>query len=309
MGEQKSSKKALKIVFSLLLTAGVIVSLLPFGAAASWRKVFSFFGLSDFSCAADKSPLSVHVLNVGKADSIFIESSGKYMLIDGGTFDRGEAVAEYLERRGVKQLDYVVSTHPDDDHIGGLKEVVSRFAVKHYLAPKIPSSLIPSTQEYRAVQAVLTQKNIMPVTPTRGESFVLGGAKIQVLAPVKTGDSTNNNSIVLRLSYGKTSFLLMGDAEKDEENDLLATGADLSATVLKVGHHGSDGSSSIAFLNAVKPQYAAISVADDTSHLPKQVILKRLDSVGARIYRTDVSGTLLFLSDGKEVTVVTEKGK
>jgi len=306
MEQQKSSKKTLKIVLLLLLTVGLLISLLPYGASASWHKIFSFFGLNDFSAAADSSPMSVHILDVGKADSIFIECGGKTMLVDGGTIDRGETVAEYLNRRGVKKLDYVVNTHPDDDHIGGLSEIIQKFPVDHYFAPYIPTNLIPMSEEYLGVQKALKQKNVSTITPKHGDSFLLGSLKIKILAPVKTGDSTNNNSIVLRLSYGATSFLLMGDAEKEEESDLVASGAELSANVLKVGHHGSSTSTTSALLHAVKPQYAAISVADDTNHLPKNDVLERLNVVGAKILRTDISGTLIFMSDGKNITVVTE---
>ncbi len=307
MEQQKDNKKALKGVLLLLLAVGVVVALLPYGAAASWHKVFGFFGLNDFSAAADRSPMSVHVLEVGKADSIFIECAGKYMLVDGGTTDRGEPIAEYLERRGVRKLDYVVNTHPDEDHIGGLSEIISRFPIGRYLAPEIPEPLIPSSGEYLSAQAALKQKKLSVTTPKSGDSFFLGDLKVQVLAPVKPGDSTNNNSIVLRLTYGRTSFLLMGDAEKEEESDLIASRADLSANVLKVGHHGSSTSTTAALLNAVKPQYAAISVADDTNHLPKDDVLKRLSAAGAQIYRTDISGTLIFLSDGKAISIVTAR--
>lgn len=309
MEQQKGSKKALKAALLLLLAVGAVVSLLPYGAAASWHKIFSFFGLNDVPSVVGQSPMSVHVLEVGKADSILIACGGKYMLVDGGTADRGESVAEYLNRRGVTKLDYVVNTHPDDDHIGGLAEIIARYPIDHYLAPNIPQNLIPSGEEYRAVQSALQQKGLSVTVPQCGDSFPLGNLKIQVLAPVKPGDSTNNNSIVLRLTYGETSFLLMGDAEKEEESDLLASGAKLSADVLKVGHHGSDTSTSVALLNAVRPQYAAISVADDSNHLPKDAILKRLNDTGAQIYRTDISGTLVFLSDGKTVSVVTGRSK
>jgi competence protein ComEC len=307
MEQQKSNKRALKIVLLLLLAAGLAVSLLPYGASSSWHKIFSFFGLTDFSAAADSSPMSVHVMDVGKADSILIQCDGRTMLVDGGTIDRGEQIVEYLNRRGVKKLDYVVNTHPDDDHIGGLRNVIAQFTVEHYFAPYIPVELVPAGDAYLDVQKVLKQKSITTITPKCGNSFSLGGVNVKVLAPIKVGNSTNNNSIVLRLSYGNTSFLLMGDAEKEEENDLVKSGAELSATVLKVGHHGSSTATSPAFINAVKPRYAAISVADDTNHLPKKDVLERLNEAGAKIYRTDISGTLIFMSNGKNITVATEK--
>lgn len=307
MEQQKNNSKALKIALLIFLAVGLAVSLLPFGAAASWHRIFSFFGLNDFSAAADSSPMSVHVLEVGKADSIFIECGGKYMLVDGGTMDQGEPIAEYLDRRGVKKLDYVVNTHPDEDHIGGLGYLIGHYEIGKYFAPNIPDRLIPFSEEYHTAQEALKKKNIVTSVPDCGDSFLLGNLKIEVLAPIKQGDSTNNNSIVLKLTYGKTRFLLMGDAEKEEEGDLIAGGADLSADVLKVGHHGSSTSTTEALLNAVKPKWAAISVADDSNGLPKKEVLKRLLSDGAAVYRTDVSGTLIFMSDGQNIKIATER--
>ncbi len=305
--EQKTGKKALKISLLLLLAAGLVISFLPYGAAASWHTIFSFFGLADFSAAANSSPFSVHVIDVGKADSIFIECGGKTMLVDGGTVDRGEPVVEYLNRCGVKKLDYVVNTHPDDDHIGGLAEILRQYPVGRYLAPELPAALIPKGEAYRNVQEELKKKKLSVTVPKQGESFLLGDAKVNILAPVKTGESTNNNSVVLRITFKNTSFLLMGDAQKEEESDLLQSGAELSADVLKVGHHGSSTSTTEAFLKAVKPKYAAISVADDTGGLPKKDTLKRLETAGTKVYRTDISGTVIFLSDGSKITAVTEK--
>ncbi len=307
MEQQKSSKKALKITISLFLAMGLVVSLLPFGAAAFWHRAFSFFGLSDFSSAADSSPMSLHVLEVGKADSILIECEGKAMLVDGGTVDCGEPVAEYLDRRGVKELEYMVNTHPDEDHIGGFAYLIGHYPVKKYFAPDIPKDLIPFSEEYLSTQKALNEKQISTVVPLPGETFFLGSMKIEVLAPVRQGGSTNNNSIVLKLTYGKTRFLLMGDAEKEEESDLIADGEDLSADVLKVGHHGSSTSTTDALLNAVKPKWAAISVADDSNGLPKREVLKRLLSAGAAVYRTDVSGTLIFMSDGQNIKLAAER--
>lgn len=306
--KQKGPGKAfLGAAFLLLAAAGLIVLCLPYGASAAWRQVFSFFGLRDFSACADASPFSMHVLDVGKADSILIQCEGKNMLVDGGTADRGEGVVRYLKRRGVEGLDAVVNTHPDADHVGGLKSVIEAFPVADYYEPRLPRDLVPRTDEYLAVKSALKEAGLIPSDPLPGKSFRLGGGTVTILGPLRPGNSANNNSIILRVVYGKTSFLLTGDAEKEEERDLLSGGGQLCADVLKVGHHGSSTSTTEDFLRAVRPEYAAISVGDDGSGLPKRDVLERLAAFGSKIYRTDVNGTLIFLSDGDKISVATEK--
>ena len=142
--------------------------------------------------------------------------------------------------------------------------------------------------------------------PSAGDSVVLGSMELEILGPVKKWDSQNNNSIVIRAVCGETSFLLMGDAEQEEEIDLLASGCDLSSDVLKVGHHGSATSSCMEFLQAVDPKYAAISVARDNNRLPSVEVLERFMSLDIQTIRTDVEGTIIFLSDGLSVKVMTE---
>jgi competence protein ComEC len=309
--KHRKKKNFRKIGFSAVLAA-VLLSclaafLLPGGARINWQKVFRFCGLDDFSSCADGSPLAVHVLNVGKADSIFAECGGHCLLVDGGTADCGENVASYLRQRGVKSLDCVFNTHPDSDHIGGLKTVLLSFTVKRYCSPSLPRNLIPNSTEYLGVQAALKSKNIHAEHPKAGSSFSIGSLHVEVLGPVRTGNSTNNNSIVLKLIYGKTRFLLMGDAEKEEEKTLLATGADLAADVLKAGHHGSDTSTTQEFLDAVRPKYAAISVGNDSNNLPKATVSRRFAEAGISVFRTDIHGTIIFLSDGNSISIKAEK--
>ena len=305
-GKRKGRRFKIRLAVLLAVLAAVAAAAV-FPAGTVWNRVFTFFGLRDFSAGADSVPCSVHVLDVGKADSILVECGGRNMLVDGGTADRGASVAAYPKRRGVKELELVVNTHPDSDHIGGLAQILQEFPVKRYFAPGIPQKLIPSTEEYQSVQKILKQKGLAAEHPSAGQKFSLGGLRIQVLGPAVPGNSTNNNSIVLKLSYGKIRFLLMGDAEKEEEQSLLDSGRSLSADVLKVGHHGSSTSTAQKFLDEVRPRFAAVSVGEDSSSLPKFSVLRRLYRSGVTVYRTDVSGTLIFLTDGKSLSVKTEK--
>lgn len=303
---QLSRKVRRAFVFFFLLLF-FLVCALPFRAAKIWNPFLSFFRLGDFSSCADSSPFSVHVLDVGKADSILVECENHFMLIDGGTPECGKKVVRYLNRRGVSKLDYIINTHPDEDHIGGLKSVISSVGTVHFFAPQILPEFVPSDSAYLDTMQALKEAELSAESPKAGDEFSLGDAKFLVLGPVCPGNSTNNSSIVLMISYHNVRFLMMGDAEKEEEDSLLASGCNLTADVLKVGHHGSNTSSTEAFLKDVQPKYAVISVGYDRNKLPKNDVLKRLFQVGAKTYRTDISGTVIFLSDGKNISVQTEK--
>lgn len=305
---QPGKKRAAFIVFAaVLLCLGLFPTFFPGGLSGLWRHCFSVAGLSDFSSAADAYPMSLHVLEVGKADALLVECQGKYALIDGGTPDQAEQVCRYLTRRGVSKIDYMINTHPDSDHVGGLSGVLKEFSVERYFMPLIPQEAEPPDFAYISTMDALAQKGMAVERLKGGDSLNLEELSIQVLAPLTVRKGTNDNSIVLLLEFGQTRFLLMGDAEEGEESDLLASGMDLKADVLKVGHHGSKTSSTLAFLNAVRPQYAAVSVADSTHGLPNRDIVKRLNRFCGTVSRTDVNGTLLYSSDGTSVTYQTER--
>lgn len=299
-----------RIAFSAVLAAALLVwlvaFLLPGGAKANWEKIFRFCGLGDYAAYADEAPLSVHILSVGKADSILVESKDGSMLIDGGTAASGGSVCAYLKKRGIRSLDFLVNTHPDSDHVGGLESVVRSFPVRRCLCPSLPKDLIPNTQEYTGFQSALQESGISAEHPKAGSVSRMGSLRVDVLGPVVPGKDANNNSIVLMLTFENTRFLLMGDAQAEEEASLLSSGRDLKADVLKVGHHGSSTSTTAAFLSAVRPRYAAISVGNDSAALPRLDVSSRLADIGAEVYRTDISGTVIFLSDGKSIRVITE---
>ncbi|WP_195983700.1 MBL fold metallo-hydrolase [Clostridium sp. D33t1_170424_F3] len=299
-------KTALRPGLVVLAVLVLVCACIP-ASAGSWHRLGKLCGLNDFSDAADDVPFSLHVLEVGKADSLLLECGGEAMLVDGGTADRGEEVARYLRRRGWDSLRYVVNSHPDADHIGGLAGVLEDFSVGTYFCPRLPDSLLPDTEEFRAVKNALAQKKMEPVYPADGQSLFLGEAEITVFQPQVEAKNLNNSSLILYVSYKNTSFLLMGDAESEEEEALLAQNCNLRADVLKVGHHGSETSTGKELLNAVSPRYAAISVTNDRNNLPRVKVLRRLQAAGVEVCRTDVSGTLLFLSDGKEVQLLTER--
>lgn len=250
-----------------------------------------------------KGILQVHFLDVGQGDSaLILGPTGEAALIDGGNREDGQAIVNYLKEHGVRELSLVISTHPHEDHIGGLKEVLEAFPVKQIIDSGVPHT----SKTYENYLLTIDKLNIPFNIAAPGETFSLGKEVfLQVLGPInRKRDELNNMSVVLRLTYGQTVFLFMGDAEADEEKDLLkaysANGL-LQANILKVAHHGSFSSTSWEFLKAVHPQEAVISVGagNDYGH-PHEETLQRLEKAGIKIRRTDVEGTIRFGSDGTD---------
>lgn len=245
--------------------------------------------------------LKVHFIDVGQADSILIQlPDGKNILIDGGNNADGPDVVSYLKAQGVRLLDYVVATHPHEDHIGGLDTAINAFDVGKVYAPRVTSN----TQTFEDFLLAVQRKGLKINEAKAGVTLDAGPKTTAVfVAPNGTGyDNLNNYSAVLRLTYGQTSFLFTGDAEIESETEMLQAGHNLKADVLKVCHHGSDSSTSPKFLAAVKPKYAVISVGaeNDYGH-PSPDVLVRLAKAGVDIYRTDEVGTIVVTSDGQKV--------
>lgn len=295
------------VVAILIIVLSALITFNPFNIMPSWNKIFNFVGLSDISSKADGYDMSVHYLDVGKADAILIECNSKSILIDSGNVDPDNKVVEYLKKRHINNLDLVIATHPDKDHIGGMTNIIYEFEINHFMMPQIPEEVVPKSSVYESMLYALDSKGITVDNPISGENFEIGGAQALVLAPIKIYDDTNNNSIVLKLNYGNDSFLFTGDAQADEEDDVLKSGYDIQSTVLKVGHHGSKTSTTESFLKSVRPEYAVISVGEDDNNLPKKVILDRLNKNGVRFYRTDLSGTIVITTNGDGVNIFTQK--
>lgn len=252
-----------------------------------------------------KNQLKIHYIDVGQADSILIQNEGKNMLIDAGNNDDDELVADYLKKNNVTKIDYLVGTHPHEDHIGGLDYIINNFQIEKVLMPK----KISTTKTFRDVVEAAKRKNLKFTVPKVGETFNLGEAKCTVLAPDKEYEDANNNSIVIKLQYGNNKFLFTGDAESVSEEAMLSKNLDLSADVLKLGHHGSRTSSSDKFLNAVKPKFAIVSCGknNDYGH-PHKETMKKMKERNIKVYRTDESGTIVVTSDGNNISFDKKEG-
>ena len=250
--------------------------------------------------------LTVHFLDVGQADCALLECGGEYMLIDGGNIGDGQMVISYLQNMGVEELKAVVCTHAHEDHVGGLPSVLAVYPVKQVFAPtKTYASKVFDDFLYYT-----DQQRLEVTIPAPGDEMTLGQAQITVLGPLKSYAETNDTSIVMKVVFGETSFLFTGDMEVLAENDLLENGTDLKADVLKVGHHGSDTSTGYRFLYEVDPTYAVISVGEGNKYgHPNDITLSRLNDAECTIFRTDHLGTVVAVSDGKEVSFTWENQK
>lgn len=254
---------------------------------------------------SENSHFEVHYIDVGQADSALVICDDETMLIDGGNVADSSKVAAYLKKCDIDELDYVVCTHAHEDHVGGLSGALSVAEAERVFAPETGAD----TKAYKNFLKKAAEQGITIENPTVGETEMLGSSYVEFLGPInEKGADKNNTSIVLKITYGKTSFLFTGDAEREEEADILNKGANLKATVLKVGHHGSETSSSYPFLREVMPQYAVISVGEGNSYgHPHDNTLSRLNDAGAEVYRTDVNGDIIMESDGESITVRTQK--
>ena len=246
--------------------------------------------------------LQVYYIDVGQADSILIINKEDAMLIDAGNNEDGEDVVNFIKDKGITKLDYVVGTHPHEDHIGGLDDVInSNIEIENVLMPKIETT----TKTFEDVVNAISNKGLTVKAPNKGDTFTLGDSNLEVMTDsILDEDNLNLSSITLRLQYGNNSFLFMGDSEKENEKTITWPKTD----VLKVGHHGSDTSSSEEFLNEIKPSISIIMAEKGNSYgLPKEEIVERLENVGSKVYRTDENGTIEVTSDGNNINVTTKK--
>lgn len=310
----KKSKRKTKIIGSLIAVVIVVLAGLLGINNEEISKLANEIGLgnlinSESTEVANQNnitpvngELQVYYIDVGQADSILIINKEDAMLIDAGNNEDGEDVVNFIKDKGITKLDYVVGTHPHEDHIGGLDDVInSDIEIENVLMPKIETT----TKTFGDVVDAISNKGLTVKAPSKGDTFTLGDSNLEVMTDsILDEDNLNLSSITLRLQYGNNSFLFMGDSEEENEKTITWPKTD----VLKVGHHGSNTSSSEEFLNEVKPSISIIMAGEGNSYgLPKEEIVERLENVGSKVYRTDKNGTIEVTSDGNNINVITKK--
>ena len=253
----------------------------------------------------ENSTFSVHYIDVGQADAALVLCDSQVLLIDGGNVADSSLIAAYLKKLNINYLDYIVCTHAHEDHVGGLSGALSVAKAGVIYAPKTTAN----TKAYNNFIRKVAEQNLQITHPSPGDNVTLGSSTVQFLGPITENvNDINSTSIVLKINYGNTSFLFTGDAERDEELAIINAGYDLNADGLKVGHHGSDSSTSYIFLREIMPQYAVISVGASNNYgHPTEAVLSRLRDADVEVYRTDLQGDIIAVSDGSIVTITTER--
>lgn len=255
------------------------------------------------------SSLSVHFIDVGQGDSVLIASKGGNMLIDCGESESSDYVIRYLRERGITRLDYVVATHPHSDHMGGMYKVINEFDIGEVIIPHLDDSDIPTTRFFERFLDSCDAEGCTLTEAEAGRVIALGEASAEIISPnSKDYGSLNDYSVGIFLTHGKNSFIMTGDAEVLSESEMAESGRLRHAAVLKAGHHGSSTSSSTAFIEAISPEYAVISCGEGNSYgHPSEAVIKKLMKYTDKIYRTDLCGSIVFESNGADLTVRTER--
>lgn len=235
--------------------------------------------------------LKVYFFDVGQADSILVINEDKTMLIDAGNNDDGDLLVKNLKKLNVSKIDYLIGTHPHEDHIGGLDNIIKNFVIGKIYMPKVQTN----TKTFEDVLDAVSDKGLKITTPKVGDLFNVGNAECKVLAVGNDANNLNSTSIVIKMDFDGLSYAFMGDAEEDVESLILNENRIGKINILKVGHHGSSTSSSKKFINKIAPELSIISVGKDNSYNhPHEATLKRLENIQSKIYRTDEAGNIMI---------------
>lgn len=251
---------------------------------------------------SNSDTLKVYITDVGQADSILIRDGNYNMLIDAGNNSDGEKLVKYYKELGITSFKYVFASHPHEDHIGGMDDIINNFDIENFYMP----DKLSTTKTFEDMLDALERKNLKYIVPKVNDKLSLNNSNINVIYVGSDESDINDSSIVLKLNYFSNSFLFTGDLGSNKEKEILNSGANIKADVLKVGHHGSGYSTASLFLDKVNPSFAVISVGKNNIYKhPASSTLEKLNKRGIKVYRTDLDGTILFESNGKDISVST----
>lgn len=315
MGKRKLKNKVKNLISSFIITIFLLVSAY-FGVdyfqedLVSKNKDISKNETQEVTAQIDytnsinlqNDKLNIIYFYVGQADSTFVKLNNSTMLIDAGNNEDGKMIVNFLNQNNISKIDYLVATHADEDHIGGIDDILNSVKVNQLLIPTVGSS----GSDYKNAIEAAKNNNVEIKNPVRGDKFNLDSANIEIMSALEGEDvSDNDSSIVMQMNYNTTKYLFMGDAEKEVENSRQWQEVD----VLKVGHHGSNSSSSEKFLEQTNPKYSIIEVGKNNSYnLPSSKALTRLKNINTKILRTDMAngeeaGSFWITSNGVEIDI------
>ena len=298
MTKKKKKQKLPKGISILLIIVAIFYSLYE-------KDIDQTFGLpvtETFKETENTNTLDITYLDVGQADAILIQNEGHNMLIDAGNNEDGPLLVQYFKEQNMTKFDYLIATHPHEDHIGGMDDIIKNFDIEKIYMPNVTTT----TKTFLDVLNAMEEKNMTFDVPNIGQNFALGHTLFQVMYKGSDKKNLNNSSIILKANFKNTSYLFTGDATSEVEKKILSK--DIKATVLKVGHHGSKYSTTTEFLNKVNPKYAIISVGKNNSYNhPNQITIDKLTKKNIEIHRTDQEGSIFLKSDGKTINITSKQ--
>ena len=243
--------------------------------------------------------MAVHFIDVGQGLAILVQSGGENLLYDGGNRSHADEVVQYLKNQQVETINYMISSHYDEDHLGGLVKCLDNFEVDHVLG----SDYVHTSDLFNTFMNTATAHAIIVEYPSVGDTYEFGTGSFTVMAPDGISQNSNDNSVVIRLVNGNNSFMFMGDAEETSEQDMISTGMNLDCDVLSLGHHGSASSTSWDLLEAASPSWAVISCGLNNSYgHPAAETMGKLSDMDIPVFRTDDQGTVIALFDGNTIS-------
>ena len=308
MKKTYTKKQIKQIVLAVCLICLFIFSLFSlYAPKLDLPKEHEFYG-AQLQRPSAEIPCCIYFLDVGEADCSLILTEDATIMIDTGDTNAFPTIELYLSRLHVQTIDYLILTHAHADHIGSASDVLKKYHVSNVIMPRYTQEQMPTSKLYENLLLTLQETKPKIIAAKAGSEYNLGALSFSIVAPNRTYKEMNNSSVVTLFKFGNKSFLFQGDAEKKSEKDILQAGFNVSADVIKLGHHGSKTSSIEPYIQAVAPSFAVISCGyNNTYNFPDSTVLDRLNAHHVEYRRTDLHGTISMYTDGEKLYYETEK--